>query len=322
MVAQQLTMMTAVILFAVIMRGKWAQKAPKLIINTVWALLIFQSLLALYQFWAQAPLFPYPVLGETDLRVSSDIAAVVWSGRRLAAPYGTFSHPNILAGTLAVLLWWLWRQTQRQVPRQAAKNGCLGSVWRFFAWWQKIAIFLALSVIVLTQSWSALIFLSLILLSLLWSQKGTKVHHKWWLSALVLFLLPFCLMLGQTRWPNNLSFSRRTQLNAAAWKMWQAQPLFGVGPGQFTAYLSDFWPSNHFTQPVHHLFLLFLAETGLVGLAVLIVAIFGLRQKSPPFAYFLDQISFFEILAWGVLFSLDHYFLTSFWGFLLGCVFL
>ncbi|MDO5561314.1 MAG: O-antigen ligase family protein [bacterium] len=300
---QQLLTVGSLVWFAVIVRKKWQNRAPKLIINTVWALVIVQSLLAIYQFCAQMPLFPYQVLGETNLHAASDIAHVVWAGRSLIAPYGTFAHPNILAGTLVILLWWLWRQG------------------RFSALWQKIATCLALFVILLTQSWSAGLFLILLILSGLQSQKGTKVHYKWWALTLLVVLCPIVIQLGSRLWPQNLSFTRRAQLNQVAEQMFFTQPWLGVGPAQFTANVGDFWPGNQFTQPVHNVFLLFLAETGLIGCLCLFLFLRFTVQKSPRYWRRLFP-SPLVLAAWLIFLSLDHYLLTSFWGLLLLLVFL
>lgn len=301
---QQILNVGTLVWFAVIVRKKWQNRAPKLIIYTVWSLVIMQSILAIYQFCAQAPLFPYQILGETDLRATSDIAQVVWAGRSWVAPYGTFAHPNVLAGTLVILLWWLWRQG------------------RFSAWWQKIVTCLALFVIVLTQSWTACLFLILLILLGLRSQKGTKVHYKWWAFALVIVLCPLAIQLGSRLWPHNLSFVRRARLDQAAGQMFLAHPWFGLGPGQFTAYLGDFWPGNQFTQPAHNVFLLFLAETGLVGcIGLLCLFLYCLGPKSPQ-SWRRRLPSPWVLAAWLVFLSLDHYLLTSFWGLLLLLVFL
>ena len=76
-------------------------------------LIVFQSTLGIYQFIAQKPLFSYRIFGETDLTRPQGLPRTAFFGTPKVLPYGTFPHPNILAGVLtlsAFLALFAWRR--------------------------------------------------------------------------------------------------------------------------------------------------------------------------------------------------------------------
>ena len=110
----------------------------------------------------------------------------------------------------------------------------------------------------------------------------------------------------------------RQQLNAAAITLWRESPLFGIGLGNFLVRLPDVLTSRTITflQPVHNIYLLFMAEAGIAGVAL--CAYFVLRTvmqrkrkrirvghlPPPVLAY---RLSLLVILILGLI---DHYPLT------------
>ena len=105
------------------------------------------------------------------------------------------------------------------------------------------------------------------------------------------------------------SIWRRIELAKATWEMFKTSPIFGVGLGNFIPQLPKFLiPKKlYFWQPVHNIFLLILAETGIIGLClvfyVLWVMLRKLWQKKKP-------ALFYSLLA--IIFTgfFDHYWLT------------
>lgn len=110
----------------------------------------------------------------------------------------------------------------------------------------------------------------------------------------------------------------RQQLNAAAIKLWQSAPLFGVGLGNFLVRLPEALPSRtiYFLQPVHNIYLLLLSEVGVVGIGLIVL--FGLwwanhelrirnYEKTKHKELFILHTSLFAILVLGLV---DHYPLT------------
>ncbi len=320
---------------AVIVREKWGaspdwrKKWQKLVAG----LITGESALAIYQFWQQKSLFPYPILGETVIEgATTDVMRASFLGKTMILPYGTFSHPNILAGSLAIWLWWSWRETGWREPNE------------------KMMAFLGLLVILLTRSIGAIIFVILLTIGEMQRRRkerngkksvraekeeksGTikkETAQKAWLKRkisgisliIIGILVPLMMMGAAIRWSENMSVVRRAHLNQVALKMWEKSPFFGVGIGQFTVHISDFWSDNKFTQPVHNVFLLIVAEIGIVGVGWLIWFSWSQRKIWQKWWQQGQLNNFWVALAWIILFSWDHYLLTSFWGMLLWLVFL
>jgi len=134
----------------------------------------------------------------------------------------------------------------------------------------------------------------------------TQSKARFLLLLAVIILLPILY----TRFSSlanfdNLTFVRRGELSLIAIKIWATSPIFGVGLNNFIPTAADLLLSgpSRFLQPVHNIFLLALAETGIAGLAGLIILI----------GYPIYKSSKLNLFLWGVVFFLgmfDHYFLT------------
>lgn len=294
----------SILLFALIVRQKINRSSvtKDLALRLFFLIIIGQSFLAFWQFFGQKNFLPYQFLGESNFQASSNLAKFHFFGLTRIAPYGTMSHPNILAGSLAILASYLWTQTQG------------------LKWWSKrakIAIFFTWLVVFMTQSLSAFLFLAIYFLDRKRQQKTKEVfsfkNKRFFLFLLPLIIFPLFLYLISSWGTESLSISRRVNLNQAAWKMWLERPFFGVGWGQFTLHLKRFWPENFFTQPAHNVFWLVLSELGILGgLCYFFLLLKLIVQKS--------ERGFFTFLPWFILLALDHYFWTSFWGILVFCL--
>lgn len=127
----------------------------------------------------------------------------------------------------------------------------------------------------------------------------------------LIFLVLFFFLAAIYHLPFESDSPRRGELAREAINLWRSRPLFGVGLGNFVAASDYFWK-----EPVHNIYLLQLAETGLVGLAgFLIFLAFCLKKALAKAATFPLPL----VLLIGVLFLgfLDHYLLTSSAGSLL-----
>lgn len=293
----------ALLMFALIVRQKIKAepKTRKLVWQTLVVLIIFESCLALCQFVRQKSLFPYSILGETNLESATDLAKVSFFGKSLVAPYGTMSHPNVLAGTLVLILAFLWREKDFIKRRRLSK----------------IITGLVILIVLLVQSWTALIFLFLLWLAGKFSlEVSNKKMSACWFFFLTLLLIPLAIYGGAKIWPDNLSLTRRANLNMAAGQMWQTAPFLGVGVGQFTMNLQNFWPDNNFTQPVHNTIWLILTETGAIGLIGLTIVCWKNQL--------LTRVSrnWILVIAIAVFLALDHYVWTTWWGWLCWLIFL
>jgi len=265
--------------------------------------LVFQSLLAIYQFVFQKSLFGFWFFGETNLNNYAGIAKGVFNGVEKILPYGTTAHPNILAGFLAVGIMALPLLTRRGIRGRG------------------FVLILASIALLLTQSWSAWLVLLLYLtsafanarhpLSCVLRRMPERPRRGGWGVRLIvtLFVLsPILIYFFAQRFPQHTSLTRRDYLNQISIKMFFHHPILGVGLNNFTARVEDYGflkETNRFIQPVHNGLLLILSETGILGIIIFLIA-------SRKFSILNSQ--FLVILP---LFFLDHYLLTSQTGLLL-----
>lgn len=226
------------------------QERPFSLIGKPLSLALFcQSLIGLGQFFKGASLGGlFWWLGERTLSVSSiSVSLGDFGGRVFLRPYGTFSHPNSLAGFFLVSL--LLVAQDKKLP----------------LWWKTLVGVLASSVLVVSFSqvaWiaGAVIFAFFVL-------KKVKAVRWVLLSFLLVLSLvaTFGILFLKT---NSLELQERVWLAKAALQMISKNPFFGVGLSGFIPVLPRFWQGKVFLlQPVHNLFLLVAAETGLFGLA-------------------------------------------------------
>jgi O-antigen ligase len=98
----------------------------------------------------------------------------------------------------------------------------------------------------------------------------------------------------------------RGQLNGAAIQIVRLSPLLGVGLGNFLVKLPGVLPSRtiYFLQPVHNIYLLLLAETGVIGLTFFLTAVAYTVCKH------MHSIVTVSLLALLVLGLVDHYLFT------------
>ncbi|MBI2404933.1 O-antigen ligase family protein [Candidatus Gottesmanbacteria bacterium] len=303
----------------------------------------YSSVIAIIQFFLQHSIGgPLWVLGERTFTVDTPGIARMedcrWrdisSCMLLLRPYGTFPHPNVLGGFLAVTLPLLLTGLSSPINKKLKKIP---------QWIMKISLLIGLIALALTFSRSAwLVGTSGIGVSI-WltgrSLKKIKQNISNFILmpgfplplVLVLLLVGIVIFIAKSFSLNDESIVVRQELNTAAIRMWQRSPVFGVGLGNFLVTLPQMLPSRtvYFLQPVHNIYLLILSEAGIVGLIfflrliVFIIKIYDLRftiydqkQITPKF---IIRNSVFLILLLGLV---DHYPLTLQQGQLLLTIFL
>ncbi len=189
-------------------------------------------------YWLGERRFDYMTIG---------IARISWFGDNFVRAYGTFSHPNSLAGFLlvAVLMW----------NKIGNKNISKNKMW--------IVNWLAIAGIILTGS--RLVW-AVGLLTVIFRIKS-KLGLKMVLVGLML-MVGGLLFENKINWLGGWSSESallRLNLNKSALKMIGQFPIFGVGLGNFLVRLPDYLFNFWIIQPVHNVFLLVLAEMGIVG---------------------------------------------------------
>jgi len=249
----------------------------KLLPGVLSLVVLWQSVWGLLQFIFQRSLCGYPCFGETSLSpLSFGVTKEFFGARQLILPYGTFPHPNILAGflvlSLTTLLYFFLKSRQKYlIP----------------------VLILGFVTLLLTKSDSAYLVFGLGLVGILthfWRQNTAN--------------FAFLTLLG-------VSLTRRFDLSNAAVGMIKQHPLTGVGTGNFVRSLTETsyspgWPP--FWQPVHNLYLLWASENGLpfafLALLILLILLFRLWLAGNKLLFLLLS----QILILGLF---DHYFWTT-----------
>lgn len=274
-----------------------------LLFSVLPVIVIFESLLGIAQTITQSSIGGLLwFLGERTFNIySPGIARASWLGQIFLRPYGTFSHPNSLAGFVLVCL--ILIQGKRKMS--------------FFS---KLSVFLGLILITLAFSrtvWLTVCIISFIfvLYRLIRGFPNTKTKFDFPYLAAVLVLPVVGFLFSRTS-IEAASISNRIQLAQIALSLIENHPWLGVGSGNFIIALSQTsfnWSWLYWLQPVHNIFLLAAAEVGLPFLAVIIV--FLLWNFRSLFRYSLSlspvQTAFLISLAViSITGFFDHYWLT------------
>ena len=256
------------------------------------------SLIGLGQFVKGAtiggPLF---FLGERTFNVQTPgISLLNLFGRDHLLPYSTFPHPNSLAGFLAVV----FNLCFFQKPTLFSKA------------FNRLMFFILLTTIVLTFSLAAWLSLAAVFF-VFWLSKNKKFSFSKTSRLILPLVIVLSLFTGFLNFKEKSlpeSFAKRFELAGASLKMFHKNFLVGVGAGNFIVNLPRFSDKPEvawFLQPVHNIYLLTLAETGIIGAGLFMLflkkTLLFLGKKAKPAIFF----AFIFILLVG---SLDHYFLT------------
>ncbi len=260
---------------------------------------IYSSLIAVFQFVKQGSLNGlFWFLGERTFNISTPgIARAILNGQLILRPYGTFSHPNALAGFLLVALILI-------IPYL---KGAL-------RW---LTLILGTTTIIISFSRSAWLIGLLLCLLLILFIKSKKLKITFFITSIFLLIAFFFFA---SSFSTNEALFQRIQLIQASVLMFKNFPFSGVGLNNFIVYLPDFWPLTGFTyffQPVHNIYLLVLAELGFLGLVLFLWFLFLCFKKFLKIFLLnkgeLNNLSWFFFLSFLVILLLgffDHYWLT------------
>ena len=261
-------------------------------------------------------------LGERSFDFNTiGIAQMSVVNNGIVRAYGTFSHPNSLAGFLLVSLV-LWVKSKDslssyKVFKVIKLNWC---------WWG--VMWSGIIGIILTGSRTIWLLSLLSVVWLMWNNfKNIKNKGKiLFLFAIVLFGVykmvdynyPIQNFLGG--WDEN-GLLKRGQLNLAALKMIKDSPLVGMGLGNFLVNLPNYQKNNQifWFQPVHNIVLLLISEIGLLGVIIFNFQFFRQRRTSFHFTFFnkiknlIKNNDKIMLLILGIIFlsgMVDHYWFT------------
>ena len=231
----------------------------------------YSSLIAWIQFINQSSIGGLLwFLGERTFDVTTPgIATAIMNNKLILRPYATFPHPNVLAGFITVLLPLVFFNTSVIVRKVKLPL---------------LIFFLATLFITFSRSaWMvAGILLIVVLISNLPAGKAGQHYLRirnrnrvaWILVAIILIiLLPFLSeRIANLSSVDIQSVTRRMDLNYAALNMMKDNPIFGVGLNNFLVALPSYTTIDSYQdlQPAHNIYLLLLAEWGVVGSAMVI----------------------------------------------------
>ncbi|MDO8551458.1 MAG: O-antigen ligase family protein [bacterium] len=263
--------------------------------------IIGQFLLALLQIFKQGSIGgPFWLLGERTFNAGTPgISLADINGEMFLRPYGTFSHPNSLAGFVLVSLLLLV---------------VLGN--KLPVLFKRTVFLSGITLIVLSFSRSVWLTFFVVLTAFI---PVTLAHLKSRRNLLIYSVLIYLPLFALFFWRVNLALGsqpveERILLSKASLAMLTSSPFFGVGLNNFIVNLPNHWNLGnvYFLQPVHNLFLLVASETGLLGLFFFLTLIIGIfmRYQSKKFRSkesFVFVVSFVSILFSGLF---DHYWFT------------
>ena len=282
----------------------------KVLIYVLLAVGVTQALLANLQFLRGSSLGLH-FLGESHILAgAADSSSVYLPGGLRLRGYGTFPHPNVLGGFLSLSFGIVLRQILEQKKH------------RFLFISALVIIFAGLIVTWSRSAWLLCLILSMFIVALkIWKNK--KQFIIFWISSFLVLIGFFTwINLGKSQMAEvlktrlieqtsleDVSITERKELNENAIKIIKDNPLFGIGVGNFIPAMYEYPVYTdsglRLMQPVHNVFLLITAETGVLGILYLttISAFIILKIKNLKVALFLVIV----LLTVGML---DHYFWT------------
>ena len=241
--------------------------------------LFYTLILALAQFLNSGTVGGvFYLLGERTFRITTPgIALGAIFDETFLRPYASFSHPNVLGG-FGLVSYILGSSLGLPLVLISFSEG---------AWIAGVAT------VLLRKFLSQIhrqILLSMVLISILLMPIGSMV-----------------MQVTHTRLPETIS--NRLRLSAIAGEAFAKSPLIGVGLGNYIPFIprSAFQGSQWFLQPAHNIFLLVLAETGAIGLALFCLLLFRVLKNSLVTSAYSLMPAVLAVMLTGMF---DHYWLT------------
>lgn len=227
--------------------------------------------------------------GERYIDVSHpSIATASLFGKVFLRPYGTFSHPNSLAGFYLLLYFYLLihQQFRRSFMLYTASS------------------FIYTALIFISFSKSAILIY--IVLNILYLLRYMKITCTLCLIVRIITLTALSIIFLSSK-TDPQSFEKRMALFINGSEIFKNHLLWGVGLGHYIIYQARFNSLYRyfFLQPVHNIFILFFAQTGFI-MGTFLIGMLGktfiTQWRKQSFLF-----CFLVIVFTGML---DHYWLT------------
>jgi len=256
----------------------------QIIVKTLFWAACLQAGLAIFQWFKQTSVLSYLPFGEQPFNFfTPNIKKIILpNGSIRITPLGTFPHSNVLAGFLLLVL---------TINLNSLKK-----------LWQIPLYILIVGALILTFSLPALFLLFLLFLYSLFKNKPKLLFGLCLLGISGLIWLFYQTALS--------SLQHRLPLIKSSWLIIKDNFLIGVGLNNFLVKLPEYISGSqvYFFQPVHNLFLLLFAETGVVGM--LIFLFWGVNHFQILKRLEKNRFPSLLLLGWFLLAQLDHYFYT------------
>ena len=218
------------------------------------------------------------------------IAVVATNAFRSLRAYGSFPHPNIFGGYLAVGIMILSRLTSNRPPSPFEGEGRGEVLNRALLYSPLIVLFASTLVITFSRSaWLALACAIFVIIVIRIKQKrSAKKSEKLFLIILfatialsaLLFHPHIFARFDTTQHVEAISIEERTSQYTTFPSVFRLNPVFGVGAGAYTFALESLHKNQPVFsyQPIHNAILLILAEFGFVGFIAFVYWIFELAK--------------------------------------------
>lgn len=295
--------------FSIFLIARIALKEKVIKLGNIFKILILSLLVQAFiisgQFYFQKNILS-KFVGESYISSNiNNVAKINLENYKIIRGYGTFAHPNVAGAffMLAILFLFIKTNYLKLVDTK------------------KLVIFILILTILsigafLTFSRLALILIFLSSLVYLIILKHYKILAYFVLIYLSLFFVLFQGFQARVQYDFGNNFNLRGFLNEVSINSIKANPILGVGLGNFTENIKYYVKTDNLEpfmfEPVPNIYLLILAETGAFGFLLFLLFIFYAIKKirldfrNPYNLGFLLIIINFLILGLS-----DHYFITS-----------
>ncbi|PIV83546.1 MAG: hypothetical protein COZ87_01835 [Candidatus Moranbacteria bacterium CG_4_8_14_3_um_filter_43_15] len=302
-------------------------KDKKLLKVAFFALLlngVLQSALGIAQFVNNSSIGLH-FLGESIVSQNlPGVAKILGFGERHIRAYGTFPHPNILAGFLIIPIFIIVSELLKRIvektstSKKVARGTILAGIPAGFL---AIALCFILACFILTFSRSALLGLGIGLLALFWLNFDSIISvltpprskRRFLFALLMVFIILSLVVFWFPARKDLLSLKsldeRNPYLNVARGTILE-HPIVGVGIGQFV--FNEFLKYSNLEgwqyQPVHNVYFLVASELGAIGLILLLLFILFTIQKGIAKSNLTAGSFYCIIISFLVIALFDHYF--------------
>ncbi len=285
---------------------------------------LFQSVLGIFQFVVNKSL-GLKILSEGILGPNlPGVAKIIIAGEKHIRAYGTFPHPNILAGFLIIPIFLVLAVLLKgfKTARKSSENVSHETLTDIISVRLALVFFPILLIgLLLTFSRSAFLGSGIGLLFFLFSRRKISFNKLRPLlaSIIILVVLGLGCLIYQSKSLISVfstqSLEERTFYQNVARETISSYPAAGVGIGQFV--FSEFLKRPNLPgwqyQPVHNIYLLIFSELGIIGLIFFLLWIFSIlgwgSEKERNTSLLLTFYLFYcIIISYLIILLFDHYF--------------